>query len=252
MKTLIKKAGFTLVELAIVMTIIGLLIGGVLKGQELLENSRMTALSRDIKSYQAAITTFRDIYKGVPGDLLTATSYITGCTAGNNCVNGDGSGRIESGDPGQWYHNYDSLECFQAWKHLALAGLVQGVDTSRAHVAANYTGGRDVPTSPFGGQLYIKSTWVNCFSGHGELICGFAANLNGDRAASNTGMVYMFTPSQMLKMDLKIDDGVAFSGDVVSTSNGHTDGCGTAANGTSGYNVNVGGRTCNPGFFLGR
>ena len=65
------QAGFTLVELAIVMIIIGLLIAGVLKGQALIQNAQVTATVAQIKGIDAATTTFRDTYDALPGDMLT-------------------------------------------------------------------------------------------------------------------------------------------------------------------------------------
>lgn len=81
--------GFTLVELAIVMTIIGLLIGGILKGQELMQNARQNATIAQVKSYQAAVTLFRDTYASYPGDYPAALTTLVGCNAANNnCMYG--------------------------------------------------------------------------------------------------------------------------------------------------------------------
>lgn len=83
MKRIHSQKGFTLVELAIVMTIIGLLIGGILKGQELMENARLTATVSQVKAYEAATTTFRDSFNAFPGDMTNAQNRIPNCNA--NC-----------------------------------------------------------------------------------------------------------------------------------------------------------------------
>ena len=83
--------GFTLVELAIVMTIIGLLIGGILKGQELIENARVTATIAQVKSYEAATSTFRDRFDALPGDMPSASTRIAGCNT--NCNPGTAAGQ---------------------------------------------------------------------------------------------------------------------------------------------------------------
>lgn len=81
MKRIHSQKGFTLVELAIVMTIIGLLIGGILKGQELMENARLTATVSQVKAYEAATTTFRDSFNSFPGDMTNAQNRVPNCTA---------------------------------------------------------------------------------------------------------------------------------------------------------------------------
>ena len=73
------QAGFTLVELAIVMIIIGLLIGGVLKGQQLIVNAQITATVAQIKSIDAATTSFRDNYAGMAGDLINPGVRLNTC-----------------------------------------------------------------------------------------------------------------------------------------------------------------------------
>ncbi|MCB9991587.1 MAG: prepilin-type N-terminal cleavage/methylation domain-containing protein [Rhodospirillales bacterium] len=79
-----RQAGFTLVELAVVMIIIGLLIGGVLKGQELIANAQITGTASAVKSIDAATTTFRDTYAALPGIsptrlpvCQTASGFVT-------------------------------------------------------------------------------------------------------------------------------------------------------------------------------
>lgn len=74
MKTLNKQAGFTLVEIAIVLVIIGLLLTGILKGQEMIENARVTNMVKDINNMTAAVTSYKSRYRGLPGDDLTTTT----------------------------------------------------------------------------------------------------------------------------------------------------------------------------------
>ena len=88
-----RSNGFTLVELAIVMIIIGLLIGGILKGQELVENARVNATVAQIKAIQAATATFHDKYNALPGDMINPTGRLSGC-AGNCAITGNGDGQL--------------------------------------------------------------------------------------------------------------------------------------------------------------
>ena len=136
------QKGFTLVELAIVMTIIGLLIGGILKGQELMQNARATATIARVRAFESAVTTFRDTYSAVPGDMANASQRLAGCTtqcnpaggaglAGNNIV-----GSLTWANGGAWANQYTALIAANAavgaettlfWMHMLLADLITGV-----------------------------------------------------------------------------------------------------------------------------
>ena len=77
------KQGFTLVEIAIVLVIIGLLLGGILKGQELINNAKVRAISDRQNSLKVAWFAFIDRFAALPGDYSQAAIYITGAAAGN-------------------------------------------------------------------------------------------------------------------------------------------------------------------------
>ncbi len=97
MKRLQQQKGFTLVELAIVLTIIGLLIGGILKGQQLIANAKVTAQMAQVQGIDAATTTFRDAYAGLPGDLLTPSTRLANCTAATCLLVGNGDQKVLPG-----------------------------------------------------------------------------------------------------------------------------------------------------------
>ena len=59
---LTKQKGFTLVEIAIVLVIVGLLIGGVLKGQEMITNAKLKRIESDNAGMAAAMFSYQDRY----------------------------------------------------------------------------------------------------------------------------------------------------------------------------------------------
>jgi prepilin-type N-terminal cleavage/methylation domain-containing protein len=117
-----RAKGFTLIEIAIVLVIIGLLLGGVLKGEELIRSARVRSLISEQQGIKAAFYGFQDRYRALPGDYASADSSINcGTTA---CVNGDGNGRIEE-------HSAAGMhERIMVWSHLAAAGFLNGSYTA--------------------------------------------------------------------------------------------------------------------------
>lgn len=108
-----KSKGFTLIEMAIVLAIIGLLMTGVLKGQELIKNGQSHRMLQDIRQIQTAIYSYQDRYKMLPGDDSQATTRF-----GNTVSTGDGDGVLSDTEIGYF------------WQHLRAAGLIQGTGTS--------------------------------------------------------------------------------------------------------------------------
>jgi prepilin-type N-terminal cleavage/methylation domain-containing protein len=88
------QRGFTLIELAIVLVIIGLLVGGVLVGRDLIQSAGINAVARDIDSYNVGAMTFRDKYGGIPGDITASKAQQFGLTisATNPGTTGEGDG----------------------------------------------------------------------------------------------------------------------------------------------------------------
>src|SRR5436853_1276778 len=88
-----RETGFTLIEIAIVLVIIGLLLGGVLKGQELITGARVRNFIQQQDGVKAAYFGFLDRYRALPGDYAQATANISGMSvAACNAGNGNGEG----------------------------------------------------------------------------------------------------------------------------------------------------------------
>ena len=145
MKT--KQSGFTLVELAISMVIIGLLLAGILKGQELIGSGKVKNLGADFRAITTAYYAYQDKFRAIPGDDKAAVAHVG---AGATEI-GNGNGAIE----GAW----DSVvsvttESVLFWQHLRLAGLMPGSTT----VSVATTGNTYLPTNSVGGRLGISNT----------------------------------------------------------------------------------------------
>lgn len=135
-----QQSGFTLVEIAIVLVIIGLLLGGVLKGQELITQAKISNITNDINSYVSAVYSYQDRYKALPGDDKGANprwTLITTAGDGNNVV----GGAYESTT------NTDESRLF--WAELRLAGFISGPVDTLANAAAQ-------PTSAAGGIVGVQ------------------------------------------------------------------------------------------------
>jgi prepilin-type N-terminal cleavage/methylation domain-containing protein len=126
------QAGFTLVEIAIVMVIIGLLIGGVLKGQAMIQNAKVKRVVKQADEIRAAVMTFYDKYGAYPGDENIAAIPPNG--ADNE---GNASGQITG------------AEVFEVFNDLGLADLISGT----------YNGTSDLPVHAFGDNVDL--IWIN-------------------------------------------------------------------------------------------
>ena len=133
-----KQSGFTLIEIAIVLVIIGLLLGGVLKGQEMMTNAKIKRISNDFNGISAAVFSYLDRYSAFPGDDPNANGRWGGAIAGGN-----GNGVVNVGEQPD------------VWDHLRQSGLVAG------------TGNTD-PTHAFGGTVQVQQDGAGI---NGIVIC---------------------------------------------------------------------------------
>ena len=178
-------AGFTLIEIAIVLVIMGLLLSGVLRGQELIKNARVRNLIQQMDGMKAAYFGFLDRFRALPGDYISATTNIGGiaATAVCNNGNGDGNGQIVVANN----------ENILAWEHLAKAGFITGT-----YVCSNVFSVSSSPTSVYG--QYLNLVYDANYAG---------AAANSRHNVKTGGQI----PSDiLLEIDRKIDDGDATRG----------------------------------------
>jgi prepilin-type N-terminal cleavage/methylation domain-containing protein len=180
----IKQVGFTLIELSIVLVIIGLLMGGVLKGQELINSAKVKNMANDFRSVQTQVYIYQDKFKALPGDDKAAKDHL-----GQAATDGDGDGVIEGA------YNASSGEAFQFWQQIRLAQLASGsLDTS----ANNY-----LPTNAEGGRLGIQSGSTPSI-----------VNLSGAYVICSEGILGKFAK----QLDIALDDGSTSTGSVMATA----------------------------------
>jgi prepilin-type N-terminal cleavage/methylation domain-containing protein len=229
--------GFTLIELSVVLVIIGLIVGGVLVGRDLIRAAQIRSTLSQIEGYNSAVNTFRNKYLGIPGDLkyTDAAGFgfytITWAPYIGYLGYGDGDGLIRSGN-GATPNNRTYLggEPFMFWRHLSEAGLVNGrygaglnisaeasgttgLDAMNTYIpGAKLTGSTIAVGSPLNGTNYFLLTKVTSIIGVGA----FGTSENP------------ITASEAYLMDSKIDDGLPGTGVVFAI-----DGSGTtlASNG---------------------
>lgn len=151
-----ENSGFTLIELAIVLVIIGLLLGATLKGQELINSAKVKNMANDFKNIQIQLYSYQDKYKALPGDDAAAQLHL-GATA----TNGDGDGIIEG------VYNANSGESYQFWQQLRLAKLATGTTdiTAANYLPVNADGGRvGIQDGATPSIVHLNGTYIVCSS----------------------------------------------------------------------------------------
>jgi prepilin-type N-terminal cleavage/methylation domain-containing protein len=214
-----KKSGFTLIELSIVLVIIGLIIGGVLVGQDLIKAAEIRATIGQYEKYNAAINTFRTKYNSIPGDMPAADSTAFGLNATAGATDGtrglgDGNGLIERVAGNVTDTTFNAGEPLQFWGHLSRANLVDGslgaAMTTGGLAGANLTAGTATTYFPAaksgrGGIWYAGSTnGLNYYvlTGAGAITAATGATVQASAA----------TPIEAFNIDSKIDDGLPNAG----------------------------------------
>ena len=156
-----QQSGFTLVEIAIVLVIIGLLLGGILKGQELINSAKVKNLANDFRVIPTYIYAFQDKFKALPGDDAAADTHLAGppaaalataATRGNGVING------------QWNSTTPADESALFWQHVRMANLAAGptvlgdLSMSDPYVPKNAVGGRIGINSPTTAPAQVQIT----------------------------------------------------------------------------------------------
>ncbi|MBF0428795.1 MAG: prepilin-type N-terminal cleavage/methylation domain-containing protein [Magnetococcales bacterium] len=226
-KNLKRQDGFSLIEIATVLVIIGLMVGGVLKGQSMLKNAKIKRIATDTTTVQEAINAYSDAYGALPGDDPNSATHWeiqappTGvvATRGDDLINGYFN---NTGD--KVVDNPATVESAHAWNHLYCEGLIKGVCTATPGAVITF------PTNPLGGITGIAD---------GRIVINTALGLT-THLKINKKMVCMWgIPTDYAMIyDAQFDDGAGDTGDI--RASGSTNGAanqGTSTGTLSAYNL---------------
>jgi len=191
------QSGFTLIEIAIVLVIIGLLLGGILKGQELINSARVKNLGTDFRNIPLFIYGYQDKFRTLPGDDNAAAAHVVGTKATTGGTTGNGV--IE----GSWNSATATEESYLFWQHVRLAGLAPGGTTLGD---ASY-----LPTNASGGTIGIQSGTTDVLKTPVKDSNGKA--IGGAYIVCSTGILGKFVK----QLDIQMDDGKTDSGSMMAT-----------------------------------
>lgn len=175
------QSGFTLVEIAIVLVIIGLLLGGVLKGQELIENGRVKNAANDMNGISAAYNSYLDRYRKLPGDdgpIGNLTGRGGQWTTGG-IVAGNNNGVLAITAAQTFTGGGEGTAFFQ---HLRASGFITGNPGD--------AGANAMPVNAWGGRLGVTNAVAQGRPAARVLVC--LGNVPGKAAAA---------------LDVQLDDG---------------------------------------------
>jgi len=196
-----KQSGFTLIEIAIVLVIIGLLLGGILKGQELINSAKVKNLATDFKNIPVYIYGFQDKFKALPGDDANIASHVSGGTLATTPNGVQGNGVIN----GNWNSTTNTDESYLFWQHVRLAGLAPG-PTSVAD--STY-----IPTNSIGGIIGIQSGTTVAGSSPLNAAVGPANPIRGSYIICSAGILGKYVK----QLDTQMDDGNTAAGSMMAT-----------------------------------
>ena len=191
------QSGFTLIEIAIVLVIIGLLLGGVLKGQELINSAKVKNLANDFKNIPVFIYGYQDKYRALPGDDTKANTNVNGELGAP--ASDLGNGVID----GSWNTTTDTDEAFLFWQHVRLANLAPG---STDQTADDY-----IPTNAIGGIIGIQSGTTDVLKTPINATAG-TKPIRGSYVICSAGILGKFVK----QLDIRMDDGNTASGSMMA------------------------------------
>lgn len=210
-----RKHGFTLIELSIVLVIIGLIIGGGLVGKDLIDSAKQRSFISQLDRYTSAINTFKLKYNCLPGDCSNAVTFGLGQVSGPG-QNGDGNGQIRSSLSefgGSWWQSHEKVNL---WFHMASAGLVesgfQGWTSTQPTTVEGMRNYFPTPAIGVGGANLPAIVPFSMDSKNGLALVAIYGN-----PAVPDGYSYTLTALEAYNLDQKLDDGLPQTGNIRPT-----------------------------------
>jgi prepilin-type N-terminal cleavage/methylation domain-containing protein len=208
-----KKSGFTLVELAIVMIVIGLLIGGIFSGIKLVENAQVSKTIQDLKAIESAALTFRDTYGRLPGDLRNPNIRLANCNDAPCATTGNGNRVLE---PANFTGPIaDNSEVFLFSHHLQASGLIN----LAVQNTLNMDFGLGQADSPIGGGYRIANAGANMPWGlcTNNFVQNAAIWIGVNQPSAFLDGLSSNAPCTSIRaIDTKIDDGLPHMGELTA------------------------------------
>jgi len=216
-----RQRGFTLIEMSIVLVIIGLIIGGILKGQELIESARIKNVINQIDVIRAATNAFQDRFNGLPGDYAQATTNIT-----TGITNGNGDGVIGTA-PGPSTAALMAAadkakgENQDFFNHLLAANLLGGgaVLAASGTAVPNFAGGASPSPNPSAaypqsGISIVYGTHLGGTTNPATLLTNWLVISKFTTTLAQTTSTTVVSPQRAFQLDAKYDDGNALGGSI--------------------------------------
>jgi prepilin-type N-terminal cleavage/methylation domain-containing protein len=243
------QRGFTLIEMSIVLVIIGLIIGGILKGQELIESSRQKNVIAQIDRVKAGVTTFVDRFKSLPGDYGRADANLQ-----DGLDDGDENGNvgpIRANTAGLLTaNNLGTEENTAFFTHLLAADLIGGATIVPPATAFTCFSGNCATASPQPASAYPQTGLSILYGTHSGTTAnpGSALQIHWLVLSRFAGQAVFpagsggaaLSPERAFQLDSKYDDGLAFEGSIRAITT--QAGCGSA---TTTYTATVTTVDCN-------
>ena len=240
--------GFSIVEIAIVLILMGVLIGGWFKGKQMISNARITSTISQVNAYESALKTFKNTYNAIPGDMEHPDDRLPDCTdCRAGMITPVGDGIVGYTDGASMAQIDTKSEPVRFWLQLYKAGLISDVNDAALH-GEDVRWGRTHPKAKIGGGFHAKNG-----DGKADTIWADGARPKGlllilqnavDQDLDQTYQV--MSPHEAAKIDRKMDDGKSKTGQVQAA--GDKDFCANGGQSESSYEENSQDAHCTLGF----